>query len=90
LRRRTVAIAWLLWTLTMLGILAAVWLNELLDEAGSSDLDRLGVSSIPLLAGALAAAKVGVVIAVRRSEHPVGWLLLVLGLLLAADAAGFE
>jgi hypothetical protein len=90
LRRRTVAIAWLLWTLTMLGILAAVWLNELLDEAGCSDLDRLGVSSIPLLAGALAAATVGVVIAVRRSEHPVGWLLLVLGLLLAADAAGFE
>jgi hypothetical protein len=89
LRRRTVVLAWLLWTLTMAGILVALWLNELLTEAGGSAFDRLGVSSGSLLAAAVVAGTVGVVIAVRRPEHPIGWLLLALGLLLALDAAGY-
>jgi hypothetical protein len=69
--------AWALWTLVLLGLVATAWLDHLLRRAGRPDLAQRGVA--PALA-ALSAATVGVVVASRRPSHPVGWLLLGLGL----------
>jgi hypothetical protein len=74
----------------MASLIAALWLSRLLGDAGSPAVEQLNSSWISLLVGAVVTSTVGVVLAVRRSEHPVGWLLLLLGLLVAADAAGFE
>jgi hypothetical protein len=75
--------AYTLWALTMLGVALFVSLGHLLRQAGRSDLSALQIESIPLLVAVVSAASVGVVVAVRRPTHPVGWLLLGLGLLVA-------
>jgi hypothetical protein len=76
--------AWALWTLTVLGIPVIAWLDHLSRQAGRPDLAQLtpGAVAGPVLA-AVSAATVGAVLASRRPRHPVGWLLLVLGLSLA-------
>jgi hypothetical protein len=76
--------AWVLWALTMLGILVVAWLDQLSRQAGRSELAQLTPSAFvgPVLA-CVSAATVGAVLASRRPRHPVGWLLLVLGLSLA-------
>jgi hypothetical protein len=76
--------AWALWTLTMLGILVVAWLDQLSRQAGRSELAQLTPSAFvgPVLA-CVSATTVGAVLASRRPRHPVGWLLLVLGLSLA-------
>ena len=73
--------AWTLWALTMLGILVIAWLDQLSRQAGRPELAQLTPSAVvgPVLA-AVSAATVGAVLASRRPRHPVGWLLLVLGL----------
>ena len=78
------AAAWALWTLTVLGIPVIAWLDHLSRQAGRPDLAQLtpGAVAGPVLA-AVSAATVGAVLASRRPRHPVGWLLLVLGLSLA-------
>jgi hypothetical protein len=50
----------------------------------------LQTGSVPLLVTAVSAATVGVVLASRRPAHPVGWLLLALGLLVPADGVVSE
>jgi hypothetical protein len=79
-RRWTAGLAWAAWLLTLLGLLATAWLDRLLRQAGAPELAALAVSSIPLVVAALSAATVGAVLASRRPAHPVGWLLLGLGL----------
>ena len=79
-RRWTAGLAWAAWLLTLLGLLATAWLDRLLRQAGAPELAALAVSSIPLMVAALSAATVGAVLASRRPAHPVGWLLLGLGL----------
>jgi hypothetical protein len=76
--------AWVLWALTMLGILVVAWLDQLSRQAGRSELAQLTPSAFvgPVLA-CVSATTVGAVLASRRPRHPVGWLLLVLGLSLA-------
>jgi hypothetical protein len=76
--------AWALWALTMLGILVIAWLDELSRQAGRPELAQLTLSAFvgPVLS-LVSAATVGAVLASRRPRHPVGWLLLVLGLSLA-------
>jgi hypothetical protein len=69
-----------LWVLTLLTIPAIAWLDQLLRRAGLPELTWLEASSIPLVAAAVSAATVGAVLASRRPRHPVGWLLLGLGL----------
>jgi len=73
--------AWALWALTMLGIPVIAWLDHLSRQAGRPDLAQLTPNAFvgPVLA-AVSAATIGAVLAARRPRHPVGWLLLVLGL----------
>jgi hypothetical protein len=77
--------AWALWTLTMLGIPVIAWLDHLSRHAGRPELAQLTLGAFvgPVLA-AVSAATVGAVLASRRPRHPVGWLLLLLGLALVA------
>jgi hypothetical protein len=77
--------AWVLWALTMLAILVIAWLDQLSRQAGRSELAQLTPDAFvgPVLA-AVSGTTVGAVLASRRPRHPVGWLLLVLGLSLVA------
>jgi hypothetical protein len=68
-----------LWTLVVLGLTATPWLNQLARQAGRSDLRSDANTAIYGLV-AVSAATVGAVLASRRPRHPVGWLLLALGL----------
>ena len=73
-------LGWAIWVLTLLGLAATLWVDLLLREAGRNDLAALSVSSIPLKVAVVSSVTVGVVLAARRPGHPVGWLLLGLGL----------
>jgi hypothetical protein len=64
----------------MLGLAAVPWFDHLLREAGRPDLAQLDASGVPAVLGIVSATTVGAVLAGRRPRHPVGWLLLVLGL----------
>src|SRR6266498_6113707 len=79
-RRWSRVSAWALWALVMLGIPVAVWLNHLLRQAGRSDQAGSNVDTVIYLLAVVSAVTVGAVLASRRPRHPVGWLLLALGL----------
>ena len=68
------------WVATVAAVAGTGWLDHLLHQAGRADLSAFAVSSIPVVVAAVSAATVGAVLAVRRPRHPVGWLLLGLGL----------
>jgi hypothetical protein len=76
-------LAWALWALAMLGLAVFVWLDQLLRQAGRSELVVLIPTAIPPVLGAVSTATVGAVLASRRPAHPVGWLLLAFGLSLS-------
>ncbi len=59
------------------------------DSLNSEDLESLWVDAFYILAVVMAAG-VGFVLATRRAENPIGWLLLALGLILALSAVGAE
>jgi hypothetical protein len=82
---RPAVVAWALWALTMLGFPVVTWLDQLLRRAGRPDLALWRPDTGPQVLALVSAATVGAVLASRRSGHPVGWLLLALGLLLVAD-----
>jgi hypothetical protein len=88
---RPAVLAWALWALTMLGFPMVTWLDHLLRRAGRSDLALWRPDTVPQVLALVSAATVGAVLASRRPRHPVGWLLLALGLLLVADgvASGY-
>jgi hypothetical protein len=76
-----VVAAWGLWALGAASFLAVAWLEELLRRAGRPDLTGLVTADVlPLLLASFSAGTVGAVVASRRPRHPVGWLLLGLGL----------
>jgi hypothetical protein len=79
-------LAWALWALAMLGLPMTAWLDQLSRQAGRPELAQLSGGSVvgPVL-GMVSAATVGAVLATRRPRHPVGWLLLILGLALTAS-----
>jgi hypothetical protein len=81
LRRWSGGLAWTLWALAMVGLAVTVWLDRLLRQAGRVDL--AGLAPLPAVA-LVSAATVGAVLASRRLRHPVGWLLLALGLSVVA------
>jgi hypothetical protein len=84
-RQWPAGLAWALWALAMLGLATVPWFDRLLRQAGRPDLTQLNASTIPYLAAIVVAATVGLVLAGRRPRHPVGWLLLGLGLSVAAS-----
>jgi hypothetical protein len=69
----------------MLGLAAIPWFDHLLRAAGRPDLAQLDASGVPAVVGLLSAPTVGAVLASRRPRHPVGWLLLALGLSVSAS-----
>jgi len=77
-------LAWGLWTLTILGLVLLVWLDQLLRQTDRPELVVLNPTAFAPVLGALSTATVGAVVASRRPRHPVGWLLLALGLSLTA------
>jgi hypothetical protein len=84
--RPAAALAWALWALSLLGLAVAFWLDQLLRQVGRPELATLQPSSVPLLVAAVSAATVGAVLAGQRPRHPVGWLLLAVGLSMTVDA----
>jgi hypothetical protein len=82
--RWTPWLAWLLWVLTLSGLAAVLWLDHLLRRAGRSDLTIRGYELLYLVA-MVGMATVGAVLAGRRPRHPVGWLMLALGLSVTVD-----
>jgi hypothetical protein len=78
-RRWPGVLAWTLWALAMLALVASVWLHNLLVQAGRPELMTL--NPLLMVAG-VSAATVGAVVASRRPAHPVGWLLLAFSLFL--------
>ena len=81
-------LAWALWALTMLAIPVIAWLDQLSRQAGRPELAQLTVGALPPELAAVSAATVGALLATRRPRHPVGWLLLILGLALNASGVG--
>ena len=79
-RRWPALLASALWVLTLLALPMVNWLDQLLRQAGLPELAILEPAAFPLVAAALTAATVGAVLASRRPRHPVGWLLLAIGL----------
>jgi MFS family permease len=88
-RRGLAGLGWAVWVATLLGLAATVRLDRLLREAGRHDLTVYSASSIPLVVAVASAVTVGLVVAVRRPRHPVGWLLLGLGLSQAVHGLTF-
>jgi hypothetical protein len=91
-RRWSGVVAWAVWALTMLGLAVAAWLDHLQRQAGSPETAwLLQPASIPLLVAAVSAATIGALVGSRRPAHPVGWLLLGLGLLVVVNgvASGY-
>ncbi len=86
-RRWPAALAWALWALALIGLATVPWFDHLMRQAGRPDLIQLNASTIPYLLALVIAPTVGAVLAGRRPRHPVGWLLLALGL--SVSASGF-
>jgi hypothetical protein len=78
-------LAWALWALAMLGVATVPWFDHLLRQARRPELTQLDATAVPMVLAALVAATVGAVLASRRPHHPVGWLLLALGLAVTAS-----
>jgi hypothetical protein len=77
-------LAWGLFTLTILGLVVLVWLDQLLRQTDRPELVVLNPTAFAPVLGAVSTATVGAVVASRRPRHPVGWLLLAFGLSLSA------
>src|SRR5215211_2122083 len=72
-------VAWALWGLTLLSLPVGIWLSQLLRRAGLAELSSLQAANVLWILAGVSAATVGAVLASRRPRHPVGWLLLVVG-----------
>ena len=85
------ALAWALWLLTLVCYALVAWLNDLLVGAGRPDLGLLSSDVPAYVLATLSATTVGALLASRRPAHPVGWLLLGLGLagVLSGVATGY-
>ncbi|MFL5794593.1 MAG: hypothetical protein ACJ77H_11415, partial [Actinomycetota bacterium] len=78
-------LAWGLWGLAVLGLASVPWFDRLTRQAGRPELTQLNASTIPYLLAIMVAATVGAVLAGRLPRHPVGWLLLGVGLSVAGS-----
>ena len=78
-RRWPAWLAWALAGLTALTMVLGFWLAELLWSTGWEPRPSNSTLGAVVLA-TVSAAAVGALVASRRPAHPVGWLLLALGL----------
>lgn len=76
-RHRALAIAGA--AATLLCVLLVAILDRLLRDAGRADLAPFDLRAIPYLATIATSTVTGVLVALRRPAHPVGWLFLALG-----------
>ena len=79
-RRWPGGLAWALWGLAMAGTASVLWFDHLLRQAGRTDLLQLTADGAPYVLAIFTGTTAGAVLASRRPRHPVGWLLLALGL----------
>ena len=79
-------LAWSLWTLTLLEALAAVIFLMLSVRVPTEVYGYRGLAALI----AVTFASVGALVASRRREHPLGWLFLVTGVLIALQSVGQE
>src|SRR4029453_10884338 len=84
MRWRPTWLAWGLWMLNLVGLVVLVWLDQLLRQNGRPEVVFLNPTAFASVLGAVSTPTVGAVVASRRPRHPVGWLLLALGLSLTA------
>ena len=82
-RRWPAALAWALAGLTVLALIVGFWLAELLWSTGWEPRPSNAIAVVgAIILVTVSAAAVGAVLASRRPRHPVGWLLLGVGLAL--------
>ena len=82
-RRWPAALAWALAGLTVLTLIVGFWLAELLWSTGWEPRPSNAIAVVgAIILVTVSAAAVGAVLASRRPRHPVGWLLLGVGLAL--------
>jgi hypothetical protein len=80
-RRWPAALAWALAGLTVLTLAAGFWLAELLWSTGWEPRPSNAIAVVgAIILVTVSAAAVGAFLASRRPRHPVGWLLLGVGL----------
>jgi len=87
LRRWPVVLAWTLVAVELLLVASPPWFDLLNRRAGRPDLAVLAPFAIPPTVAALTAGVVGAVLASRRPRHPVGWLLLAMGVTMSVSGA---
>jgi hypothetical protein len=83
-RRRTAALAWALAGLSVLALAPAGRLATLSQRARLPSAQLAAVAAGAIILATVSTAAVGALLASRRPRHPVGWLLLGVGLGLAA------
>ncbi len=76
------------WLATMLLLVAAIACDRRAAALGRADLVGDPAEAVVYGSAMASAATVGLVVAVRRRRHPVGWLFLALGVALGVGAAG--
>jgi hypothetical protein len=82
-RRWPAALAWALAGLTVLTLAAGFWLAELVWSTGWEPRPSNAIAVVgAIILVTVSAATVGALVASRRPAHPVGWLLLGVGLAL--------
>lgn len=80
--------ALMLWVVALAGFVATIVLEARVRSSASRGLAIDSSEAFVYGAALISAATVGLVVAVRRRRHPVGWLFLALGLALAVGGAG--
>jgi MFS family permease len=86
-RRWPAVLAWGLLGVELALFATLPWIDRLNRAAGRPDVYVQGLFAIPPTVAALTAGVVGAVLASRRPRHPVGWLLLAMGVDMAVSAA---
>jgi hypothetical protein len=81
------ALAWGLLGVELLLFVPLPWFDRLVRQAGRPDLSTVDPFAIPPSVAALTAGVVGAVLASRRPRHPVGWLLLAMGVDMGVSGA---
>jgi hypothetical protein len=81
------ALAWGLLGVELLLFVPLPWFDRLIRQAGRPDLSTVDPFAIPPSVAALTAGVVGAVLASRRPRHPVGWLLLAMGVDMGVSGA---